>query len=173
MSEPLRFAGFFRRTVALGLDAIVPAIAVTLGWAMGIFDVRVFVAPMGWFYVDWLLHLWLDNPAIFTAPALWFVLLTSAWITTLTLIAGRSPGAMALGMRIVDAAGEDASRLRCAGRALASLWTLASLGLGWLWIVASREGRAWHDLLSGSWVVLGAPHPPTSHVNHNHSTSHR
>jgi len=154
LSEPLRFAGLTRRTIALGLDALFPAIAIMLGWATGVFDVRVFAAPMGWFYTDWLLDLWLDDPAIFTAPALWWVTLTATWIVGFTLAIGRSPASMILGMKIVDSEGDDASRLRLAARALATAVTVASLGLGWLWIVASREGRAWHDLLSGSWVVV-------------------
>jgi uncharacterized RDD family membrane protein YckC len=30
---------------------------------------------------------------------------------------------------------------------------VASIGLGILWIVWSREKRAWHDFLARTWVV--------------------
>ena len=37
---------------------------------------------------------------------------------------------------------------------LASLLSLAPVGLGWLWCLFDRERRALHDHLSGTYVIV-------------------
>ncbi len=66
---------------------------------------------------------------------------------------GATPGKRICGLRIVDASGRAPGLWRGLQRAL---WSLASgmpPWLGYLAVTWSRERRAWHDQLSGTWVV--------------------
>ena len=43
--------------------------------------------------------------------------------------------------------------LVCAGLAVASLLSLAVMGLGFFWIIWDPEKQAWHDKIAGTLVV--------------------
>ncbi|PYJ14581.1 MAG: RDD family protein, partial [Verrucomicrobia bacterium] len=38
-------------------------------------------------------------------------------------------------------------------RSLGTVVSVAPLGLGFLWIIWSREKRGWHDFLARTWVI--------------------
>jgi uncharacterized RDD family membrane protein YckC len=60
-----------------------------------------------------------------------------AWRIKLVTFSGEKPGA-------------KASVLRCLG----ALLSAACLGLGYLWCLVDRQGRYWHDYISGTELVL-------------------
>ena len=67
---------------------------------------------------------------------------------------GATPGKMALGVRIVDAAdGGRPDTAQFIGRYVASVLSLLALGLGYLWIVFDVRKQGWHDKLAGTVVV--------------------
>jgi uncharacterized RDD family membrane protein YckC len=57
------------------------------------------------------------------------------------------------GIRVETEAGTALEGRRAALRFAAGLLSLASLGLGFLWIVVDPDRKAWHDRLSGTRVV--------------------
>ena len=68
-------------------------------------------------------------------------------------------GGQTLGMRAwrLKLLSRDGSRvglrqalIRCAG----ALLSLLALGLGYLWVLLDRDGRSWHDRLSGTQLVM-------------------
>ena len=147
-------AGLIRRVPALIIDTLPALGVVTICYATGLFDAAVFSPEEGWFWTEWLLRYWLDSPWVLISPVatlLGLAMLTSAgleaaWSTSL--------GGRVLGLRVVDEDAFDISAGRAAGRFLAALINVASLGLGYLWIVVSRYRRGWHDILTGTYVIV-------------------
>lgn len=72
---------------------------------------------------------------------------------TLCNTAGSSPGKRICGLRIIDARGRPPGLRRGLVRALWSLASSVPPFLGYLAVTWDREHRAWHDRLSGTWVV--------------------
>lgn len=66
---------------------------------------------------------------------------------------GQTPGMRAWAIRVETAAGAAVPVRTAALRFAAALLSAAALGLGFAWVMADREGRAWHDRWSGTRVV--------------------
>lgn len=67
---------------------------------------------------------------------------------------GTSPGARAVGIRVLDKAGHAPGIGRGLGRLLVATFLSNQLfNLGYLWAIWDREKRTWHDHLAGTWVV--------------------
>ena len=67
---------------------------------------------------------------------------------------GATPGKMALGVRIVDAAdGGRPDTAQFIGRYVAAVLSLLALGLGFFWIAVDPRKQGWHDKLAGTVVV--------------------
>lgn len=66
---------------------------------------------------------------------------------------GSSPGKRICGLRVIDARGCVPGLWRGFRRALWSLANLAPPWLGYFAVTWDSERRAWHDRLSGTWVV--------------------
>ena len=85
-------------------------------------------------------------------------LLDGGYLVLFTATVGQTIGKMAFGLRVVDS-GDDAGRLPGVGqaalRALASVLSVAPLGLGYLPAVVGRDRRAFHDRLADTRVVSG------------------
>lgn len=65
---------------------------------------------------------------------------------------GRTPGMMALGLRVVDADGGAPGVYRSVVRAL-GYWVSAILLIGFAWIAVDRHRQGFHDKLAGTYVV--------------------
>jgi uncharacterized RDD family membrane protein YckC len=155
MSE-FRTAGVVRRGLSLSFDALFGVAFTVAGYALGLFDATPFHPPPDWFWTEWWLKHWLDAPSVFVVPVVSFAIATLLWVATWEATTGRTPGDRLAGLRVIDAAGERPNPLRIALRTLGMMLNVASLGLGWLWIVVSPCRRGWHDLLSGTWTALNA-----------------
>lgn len=67
---------------------------------------------------------------------------------------GATPGKIALGVRIVDAAsGAPPSTARLVVRFLAYFVSALPLVLGFLWVAVDRRKQGWHDKIAGTVVV--------------------
>lgn len=69
--------------------------------------------------------------------------------------AGGTLGKLLTGTRIIDEKGLNLSFLRAFFRNYIG-YTVSSifLWLGFIWILKDKERRAWHDLITGSWVIV-------------------
>ena len=146
-------AGLLRRVPAIIVDAL-PALLLTwILYATGIFDSAVFRPPEDWFWSEWLLTYWLDNPTVLILPPATFLGMAILTCATAEGINSRSLGGQLLGLRVVDKDGFDVAGGRVTLRMLGGLLNVATLGLGYLWIAVSRYRRGLHDFLAGTVVV--------------------
>jgi len=65
---------------------------------------------------------------------------------------GKTVGKWMFGLRVVGPNQEPITYSRALLRWIAT-WVSALFGLGFLWVLFSREKRGWHDLLAGTWVI--------------------
>ncbi len=155
MQERPRFhaAGFFRRLLGATIDlAILFPIVVLLGWLAGMatgIDLPAARHHSVDFWLDLLLAL---DPALAGLAILFstvFVAYAAVFFTTL----GRTPGMMAMRLRVIDVYGDPPTLGRSLLRAVSYFASVATLGLGFLWIGFDAERRGLHDHLSGTHVV--------------------
>jgi uncharacterized RDD family membrane protein YckC len=68
---------------------------------------------------------------------------------------GQTLGMRAWRLRLVSSdSGQGVSWTQALRRFLAAILSWACAGLGFLWVLVRPDRRAWHDLLSGSQLVL-------------------
>ncbi len=146
-------AGFWRRAVAAGIDAIIviPA-ALLLALAAGRLA-GVALPDARRTAIDY----WLDL-AISGEPALWGTLGLALAIGVIYLFLFHMTLARTLGMRVmklrvIDVYGEPPSVARAALRTLGYVAGLATLGLGFVWVGFDAEKRGLHDWIAGTYVI--------------------
>jgi uncharacterized RDD family membrane protein YckC len=69
---------------------------------------------------------------------------------------GRTPGKMALGLRVVQASGEAMTLGVAFLRWTGSLVSTLAFGLGYLWIAVDARKQGWHDKIAATLVVRSA-----------------
>jgi uncharacterized RDD family membrane protein YckC len=151
--DTLRTAGLLRRLPAVVLDALPALAAVALAFVFGGFDARIFSAPEGWFWSEWFFRYWLDDRAALLAPLATFFVLAITWTAIWEATAGQTPAARLLNLRVLDRAGAPIGAKHAGLRAVGAALNVATLGLGYLWILVSRYRRGVHDLLAATVVV--------------------
>ena len=67
---------------------------------------------------------------------------------------GQTLGMQAWRVKLVTSNGSAVSPGQAAGRALAATLSAACLGLGYLWALVDRENRYWHDMITGTRLIL-------------------
>ncbi len=67
---------------------------------------------------------------------------------------GQTLGMRTWHLRLVNGTGGAISWKQALLRFLGALLSWAALGVGYLWILIDRDGRAWHDRLSGTHLVV-------------------
>lgn len=134
----IQYAGFWQRTFASIIDAILgamitfPLLISVYGWEY--FDMEEFVVGPADFLISYVL------PAI---------AVITFWIYKLA-----TPGKMAISAKIVDATtGKAPTGWQFVGRYLAYFVSILPLGLGILWVAFDRRKQGWHDKLAGTVVV--------------------
>lgn len=145
------WGGFFRRACAFSIDLLALSVLslvlfyfAYVGYSVGLaahhqalsekkLDVFLFFLLLGWF----------------SLVVGYFVLFHG--------MGGQTIGKWLLGLRVVGANREPITYrqalIRCGGMLVS-----AFLGLGFLWVLFSREKRGWHDLLARTWVIRGETH---------------
>ncbi|MGM0556018.1 MAG: RDD family protein [Myxococcota bacterium] len=153
MATKLQPAGLLRRLPAIAVDALPALLVVWILYAVGVFDSAVLRPPEDWFWSEWLLNYWLDAPTVLLLPPATFLLLAIMTCAGAEAVLGRSLGGRLLGLRVLDKDGFEVGGGRVLLRALGSALNVATLGLGYAWIVVSRYRRGLHDILAGTVVV--------------------
>jgi len=137
-------AGFWRRLAALIIDCLLMSLVfvVFLGLSM--------IAMYSWTYGKWLgfACVYACRLVAIIAPPLYF------WLMTAFL--GRTVGKMALGIRVVNAAGRPpgvgwALLRETMGKFLSGI----ALGIGYIWAAFDPQKRAWHDKIARTSVIVG------------------
>jgi uncharacterized RDD family membrane protein YckC len=88
--------------------------------------------------------------------AAFLLLLNGGYLVAFTAASGQTIGKMLFGIRVI---GEDKERVAVAGAVLRTagiMLTFVTLGLAYLPVFVSRDGRALHDRLAGTRVVKHA-----------------
>ena len=70
---------------------------------------------------------------------------------------GQTIGMIAWRLRLNGTDNNNASFFRCLLRALSATVSWLAVGLGFLWVLIDKRGRAWHDVISGTELVLETP----------------
>jgi uncharacterized RDD family membrane protein YckC len=149
-TSELEYVGFWLRVWASVIDTvllmlIVLPLALAIVGESYLSDERVIKGPVG-FLLEWIL------PA---AAVLAF------WIARQA-----TPGKMAIGARIVDAAtGAKPTTGQCIGRYLAYYVSTIPLFLGFIWVAFDRRRQGWHDKLAGTVVVRPKRKPGPADVS--------
>jgi len=127
------YAGFGQRAAALLIDWLIITIVVVPVMVLG-FGIREVTPGEGW------------ELALFAAVA--------AAVVGFWRYCGATPGKIALGLRIVDAAtGEPPTLGRLALRFAGYFVSAAPLYLGFLWAAVDRRKQGWHDKIARTVVI--------------------
>jgi uncharacterized RDD family membrane protein YckC len=82
---------------------------------------------------------------------------------------GQTLGMRAWRLRLIGADGAAVTWPRAAVRYLTALLSWAAAGLGFMWSLVDGEKRTWHDLISGTRLVL-IPRVSSHHAAQQHQT---
>jgi uncharacterized RDD family membrane protein YckC len=102
----------------------------------------------------------LASPAPASRPAALYALVVTVMIWLifqyLFLVHGRgTPGMRAIGLELRDFGGRSVSRFARRCRALATVLSGLSLGLGFAWSFVDEDTLGWHDRMSGTYLRSG------------------
>jgi len=140
----VRPAGFWRRLAALIIDCLLMSL---------VFLPVVFFSPL--LYPALMMFSWTPGTWLVFACVLGSVgPLIYSWLMTALL--GRTVGKMALGIRVVNAAGRPpgvgwALLRETGGKFLSGI----ALGIGYIWAAFDPQKRAWHDKIARTSVIVG------------------
>jgi uncharacterized RDD family membrane protein YckC len=138
MSEELEYGGFWIRVGAALIDSLLIALI--------IFPILSAVYGTAYWSGEALVQGPIDFLLTWVAPAVATVLF---W-----MYRQATPGKMALGLRVVDAAtGRPASTRQLVGRYLGYYVSMIPLMLGLFWVAFDPRKQGWHDKLAGTVVV--------------------
>jgi len=143
----IRWGGFFRRALAFLVDVAMIVLLVSIMASLSYIGYKVGLSAYG-------RSINLQN----STPL--FVFLTFAWVGLATVyfvvfhgMEGKTIGKWLLGLRVVGAERRVITYRQAFLRSLGTVVSVAPLGLGFLWIIWSREKRGWHDFLARTWVI--------------------
>ena len=80
------------------------------------------------------------------------VALSAAYFVMFHSLDGRTIGKWIFGLRVIGAENGDVTASQALLRWLAAVG-FAPILLGFLWVIWSREKRAWHDIIAQTWVI--------------------
>lgn len=147
ISAEVRWGGFFRRAFAFLIDLLV---------IFALWGVMLFLS-----YIGYKVGLSAHGRAVTwerATPLIFFLTwgsigLASAYFVVFHGLAGKTIGKWLLGLRVIGEDQRSITYRRAFWRWLAMV-ILAPLVIGFLWVIWSREKRAWHDFLAHTWVII-------------------
>ncbi|MGH7826236.1 MAG: RDD family protein [Candidatus Binatia bacterium] len=140
------WGGFLRRTFAFVIDLVVVCVICLILFILCFIGYKVGLAAH-----DRTLSSQNSQGLVMFLTWGWMFLVTSYFVIFHGM-EGQTVGKWLLGLRVIGEHGARVSYKRASLRWLSELF-LAPLVLGFLWIIWSREKRAWHDYLARTWVV--------------------
>lgn len=66
---------------------------------------------------------------------------------------GTTMGGIIIGLRVIRTHGAELQPADAVVRGLASIFSLAALGIGCFWMIQDPESQTWHDKIAGTLVV--------------------
>jgi uncharacterized RDD family membrane protein YckC len=76
------------------------------------------------------------------------------FFTAFWLKGGQTLGMQAWRIKVIPSPGNELTFGRCVTRIGSAVLSAACFGLGYLWCVVDRRKRSWHDMLSGTQLIL-------------------
>jgi uncharacterized RDD family membrane protein YckC len=149
VAEPARapaHGGFFRRAVALLIDLFVIALLAAVMVLMAYLGYKVGLAA----HQRALSGSMMMPLATLLTGACTF--LSMAYFILFHGMEGKTPGKWLLGLRVVGPQNQRISYRTACLRFLV-MAVFAPVLLGFLWVIWSREKRAWHDYVARTWVI--------------------
>lgn len=134
---PLQTAPLLRRILAAGVDGLIVALAEAL-FGLVFWKICAFEPPR------------LQLIGIATALPL---LLWISYQSAMLAYSGTTPGLRAAGLCLERFDGSRANRRLGRVRALASLLSLISLGMGYLWVFLDEDSLCWHDRITHTFLA--------------------
>ncbi len=85
-----------------------------------------------------------------------FTIMSFYWVFYLRYL-GETSGMMWLGLQVLNFDGQPPTEAQRRARALGTILSTASLGLGFAWAVADEEKLSWHDRISKTFITRNSP----------------
>jgi len=147
-SEPASrlWGGFIRRTCAFAVDWLMILLLGAVMFVMSHIGYKVGLSAHG------------RSVNIENSTGLYFILtcasvvLSAAYFVIFHSLGGRTIGKWIFGLRLVGTENNDVASSQAFLRWLAAVG-FAPILLGFLWVIWSREKRAWHDIIAQTWVI--------------------
>lgn len=161
------FAGFFHRTAAFVMDAIIVSM-LFLFLLDGVVYTGQFLGPLFFSGTAAAFNM-PDMPVLFGSAVVGIILLVLiCWLYSAGSTSSRYGGTfgkMILGMKVVDISGNTISFGRATVRFIAKIFAGLIFFIGFFMIHFSPSNQGLHDRFSGTWVIYGkkaVPAPPHS-----------
>ena len=125
----------------------------------GLMDVAVVLIGLGVFLGVVRL---IDDQALAAASSVrligvtFFAMLAFYWVYYLRYL-GRTAGMAWIGLRLLNFDAEQPNSAQRRNRALGSILSAASMGIGFAWAAADEQGLCWHDRMSKTFVAVEDP----------------
>lgn len=142
--DQIEYADFFRRLLAFTLDNTILSIISTVLIIVFFGFEQLQQLKSGNFssVSDWMI-LSLNQ----LIPAIWVIGFWATWLAT--------PGKLLMDCQVIDSKTLDKPHLgKLIIRYLAYIVSSIPLGLGFLWMLIDKHNRSWHDMLSGTVVIM-------------------
>lgn len=150
---PVRVAGFWRRLAAALVDATL-LLLTALPLHLGLQRLMGNASPLqGGVNLEGALQLLALDPldlVLWLSP---FLGMAGLYFILFIALSGRTPGQKLVGIRVINRAGGPPGPWRAIVRLAGTALGLVPGGLGSLWMAFDREKRAFHDYLTGTYVV--------------------
>ena len=140
---PNDYAGFFRRSAALVIDALILGVAGT-------------AAPWIWYLAA--PRIWVTREAYYWIWIAWLIG-SFEYLLGFRMTEGGTPGYRLVGIRYASVVSERPTRLALVYRALVAIFLLWGFIFDHFWILVDERKQAWHDKLSGFYVVKRKAEP--------------
>jgi uncharacterized RDD family membrane protein YckC len=151
-------AGFWRRGLAQVVDVALLAGFFALLLRIGIGPLDLSALPRSHLWgIDYVVFLLLNHTGQVLPIAVFVLATTFGYHFLFQAILGWTPGKRFFGMRVVDARGRCIGPLRALLRTLAYGISTSFFMMGFLWAAFDLERRALHDVLCGTYVIVGQP----------------
>ena len=137
------YAGFLRRTAAITIDAVILSVA-------------AFALPWGWYYLAPVA--WVTDAAYGRIDAICGIGSLAYLLGFRCLVKG-TPGYRIVGIRYVYMLAQQPDWTALAYRAIMAVFLMWLFALDHLWILFDPRKQAWHDKVTGFYVVKSSAQP--------------
>jgi uncharacterized RDD family membrane protein YckC len=149
----LQLASGTRRAIALVIDAAVVLAVVAVPMSLGIFGKQV--SPSAFLDPDDLSALVMSGALTRPLAALFVLIFVGSAASH--AFAGRTIGKLLTGLELIARkTGRRPGPVRSVLRALFQVGGLLCMGAGYAWLIVDRRARAFHDVLTGTAVVVSS-----------------